>query len=138
MSDTTCRYCREAVRRDGLQWIANSDDSVGCPDAPMDTCSRCAGKGCNACEQWGVVYSRHIVRETAKPAAGTAMVQHTRTEVMHLVMAEQLQYGTNGTALCGRSTRFMDDTGVRDQSLTLGHPAGHCAECWQHIAYGLA
>jgi hypothetical protein len=72
------------------------------------------------------------MRSTSNPAAGTAMVQHVRTEVMHLVTTDQLRYGDNGTALCGRSTRFMDDTGVRDQNLTLGHPAGHCSECWQH------
>jgi hypothetical protein len=76
--------------------------------------------------------------ETANPAAGTAMVWHTGTDITHLIEVDQIPYGDNGMVLCGRSTRFMDVEGISvyGLNLTLGHP-GHCPECWYHVAHGL-
>lgn len=77
--------------------------------------------------------------ESASSAAGTAMVWHPGTDVTHLLEVDQIRYGDNGRVLCGRSTRFMDveRISVCGLNLALGHPVGHCPECWYHVVHGL-
>jgi hypothetical protein len=65
-----CAHCQHAVRRDGLQLVSNVDDLIACPEAPMETCSHCSGKGCGSCEGYGEVYGRHAETSPRVGAAG--------------------------------------------------------------------
>lgn len=56
-----CRHCQDSVRIQGLQVVADSDDTVSCHAAPLVTCPHCRGEGCGSCEHYGEVYGRHAV-----------------------------------------------------------------------------
>jgi hypothetical protein len=71
-----CTHCGDALRRDGLVLVAETDDSTACPDAPMRRCGHCSGDGCGSCEGYGGIYGRPV----AQPERPTSEQYNSRTD----------------------------------------------------------